>query len=255
MAILAVKPVSSSISPLCILLSSYSGHQGDWQTPPDLQEQWKKDRKTKAEKRRLRRQALLEQAADPLSVKKGGKKSRKLIRAAANADPSELIPNRIFNMSTLVEQIRRFAATIEGGSSMALPPMPKYERARVHEIALAFNLKSQSRGKGFNRYTTLWRTSFTGLQIDEKKIARSVANQDKGFGPKGKGASRNPPPKDGDEVGKVCTISPPISWVSRELCLRRLRKSGNLILASACYKPWAGWKAIELETLVDCGSR
>jgi hypothetical protein len=156
---------------------------------------------------------MLEQAADPLSVKKGGKKSRKLIRAAANIDPSDSIPSRIFNMSTLIEQIRIFATNIEGGPSMALPPMAKYQRKQVHEISLAFNIKSQSKGKGSNRYTTLWRTSVTGLDIDEKRITRSVANQDKFFGPKGKGASRNPAPRDGDEVGKVCTISPPISLV------------------------------------------
>jgi len=182
-----------------VALSGHSGRKGQW-PPPELHQQWEKDRLKKAENKRLRRQALLEQAADPFSVKKGGKKSRKLMRAAAQSDP-----NRIVNMSTLVEQIRRFAENIEG-PSMALPPMEKFQRKQVHEVALAFNLKSHSKGKGLDRYTTLWRTTYTGLQIDERKIARYLRNQDMDFVPAGKAARKNPRPKEGDEVGKVCII-------------------------------------------------
>ena len=123
------------------------------------------------------------------------------MRAAAQSDP-----DRIVNMSTLVEQIRRFAENIEGGPSMALPPMEKFQRKQVHEVALAFNLKSQSKGKGLDRYTTLWRTTYTGLQIDERKIARYLRNQDMNFVPAGKAVRKNPRPKEGDEVGKVCII-------------------------------------------------
>ena len=90
---------------------------------------------------------------------------------------------------------------------MALPPMEKFQRKQVHEVASVFKLKSQSKGKGLDRYTTLWRTSYTGLQIDERKVARCLRNQDTDFVPAGKAARKAPRPKEGDEVGKVCIVS------------------------------------------------
>jgi hypothetical protein len=184
----------------------FLGGKGQGQISPELQQRREKNRLTKAQKKRLRRQAMLEEAADPFSVKRAGKKSRKLIRAAAKLESSSPIPNRTVNASTVVDEIRRFAADIGGRSSMALPPMDKHYRKQVHEIASAFNLKSQSKGKGSDRYTTLWRTTRTGLQINEKKIARCLGISGKASGSKQRAADRNPRPKEGDEVGKVCTI-------------------------------------------------
>jgi hypothetical protein len=42
---------------------------------------------------------------------------------------------------------------------MSLPPANKETRKNVHEMTLAFGLKSVSRGKGNARYMTLIKTS------------------------------------------------------------------------------------------------
>ncbi|KAF8965559.1 hypothetical protein BDZ97DRAFT_1903998 [Flammula alnicola] len=181
--------------------------------PPDLQAQWEKDRKAKAEYKKARELARLEAAADPLSKKKGGKKGRKAMLAAAKLDPTiTVIPNRIIDMTTLVQQIRRFIADVGGPSTMSLPPTNKETRKNVHEMALAFNLKSVSMGKGDARYTTLTKTTRSGVGVKEQKIAR-IVRRSGGMGArgdsfiydkKGKGPpAAMPRHRDGDVVGKA----------------------------------------------------
>jgi hypothetical protein len=53
---------------------------------------------------------------------------------------------------------------------MILPPMDKESRRRVHLIADCFTLKSVSKGKGKDRYTTLIKTTRSGLNIKEDKV-------------------------------------------------------------------------------------
>lgn len=177
--------------------------------PPELRDQWEKDRQKKAEYKREREQARLIQAADPVAAKKGGKKGRKAMLAAARLDPTIIaIPNRIIDMTTLVQQIRQFIANIDGPQSMSLPPTNKGTRKNVHKLALAFNLKSFSKGKGDARYTTMTKTTKTGVCVDEAEIAR-ITRRGGDFGDeefvnkKGKGKGKLVPKhKDGDEVGK-----------------------------------------------------
>ncbi|KAK0197483.1 hypothetical protein F5146DRAFT_1015527 [Armillaria mellea] len=178
---------------------------------PELQEQWEKDRQKKAERKRERELARLSQAADPSAANKGGKKGRKAMLAAAALDPTiTVIPNRIIDVTTLVQQIRRFIANIGGPQSMSLPPADKKTRKNVHELAVAFNLKSVSKGKGDARYTTLTKTTMTGTRTNEAAISR-IMRRGGNFGDggefvnkKGKGKGNNllPRHKEGDEVGK-----------------------------------------------------
>ncbi|KIM75681.1 hypothetical protein PILCRDRAFT_666166 [Piloderma croceum F 1598] len=173
--------------------------------PIELQDQWARDRSKKAENKRARAKARLEAAADPLLPKKGGKKGHKAILAAAKLDPSSSIPERVVDMVTLEQQIRRFLADISGKATMVLPPMNKESRKQVHELATAFHLKSQSKGKGDGRYTTLMKTTRSGIAIDERKVGR-VVKHGRVFmqpGAKGKNAIIMPRHKDGDEVGKA----------------------------------------------------
>jgi hypothetical protein len=172
---------------------------------PELQAQWNKDRAKKAEKKRERELAKLIEAADPLAPKKGGKKGRKATLAAAALDASVNLPNRVFDTFSLEVQIRRFLADINGPRTMALPPLAKEERAKVHELALAFNLKSQSKGKGTGRYTTLIKTTRSGIGINENKISRIVRNTEvylQGSGKRG-GRAVMPKHKEGEVVGKA----------------------------------------------------
>ena len=143
--------------------------------PDELKILWEKDRLKKAAFKEARYQARLEAAADPLSKKKGGKKGRKAMLAVANIDPTiNVLPNRIIDMVTLVQQIRRFVDD-EERETMSLPPTNKATRKNVHELAVAFNVKSVSKGKGNARYTILSRTWKTGVvDVDEKKVARIV---------------------------------------------------------------------------------
>ncbi|KAK0502896.1 hypothetical protein EDD18DRAFT_1135523 [Armillaria luteobubalina] len=179
--------------------------------PSELQEQWKKDRQKKAECKRERELARLSQAADPSAAKKGGNKGRKAMLAAAALDPTiTVIPNRIIDLTTLVQQIKRFIANIAGPQSMSLPPADKKTRKNVHELALAFSLNSVSKGKGDARYTTLTKTTMTGIRTNEAAISR-IVRRGGNFGgggefvnKKGKGKGNNlmPRHKEGDEVGK-----------------------------------------------------
>jgi hypothetical protein len=133
--------------------------------------------------------------------------------AAAKLDPTiNIIPNRVIDMVTLVQQIRRFIADIGGPSTMSLPPTNKETRKNVHEMALAFNLKSLSKGHGDARYTTLTKTTKTGAFIDERKVDK-IVRRSGGMGArgdsfiydkKGRGAAVvMPRHREGEEVGKV----------------------------------------------------
>ncbi|KAG6919508.1 hypothetical protein DXG01_005098 [Tephrocybe rancida] len=183
--------------------------------PPELQEQWQMDRDKKADHKRLRALKRLELAADPLAPKKGGSKGRKAMLAAAKLDPTiTVLPNRVIDMTTLVQQIRRFVGDVGGPVSMSLPPTTKETRAKIHEMARAFNLKSGSKGKGDARYTTLMKTSKSGIFVDEQKVAKIVRRSGGGGGGRGEfmgsnsrggrgGAQIAPRHKEGEEVGKA----------------------------------------------------
>jgi len=184
--------------------------------PLDLRVQWEKDRLKKADYKNAREFERLARAADPLSRKKGGKKGRKAMLAAASSDPTIVVlPNRVIDLTTLVQQIRRFTADIGGPSSMALPPTNKATRKDIHEIALAFGLKSQSKGKESVRYTTLYKTSMSGIRVDEAKVAKIMRRsggpswKGESFGSEGwkrKSAGTMLRQREGDEVGKVSML-------------------------------------------------
>ncbi|KAF9074369.1 hypothetical protein BDP27DRAFT_1316958 [Rhodocollybia butyracea] len=180
--------------------------------PADLAALWNKDRAKKALYKQERELERLAAAADPLTKKKGGKKGRKAMLAAANFDPTiTVIPNRVIDMTTLVQQIQRFIDDIGGPNTMSLPPANKQTRKNIHELANAFNLKSQSKGKGEARYTTLTKTTMSGMRVNRQKVAKIVRRSGGDTGFVGgsdvwkKFAQRSQMPKhrEGDEVGKT----------------------------------------------------
>ncbi|KAJ3890186.1 hypothetical protein GG344DRAFT_50130, partial [Lentinula edodes] len=187
--------------------------------PPDLVDRWNKDRAKKAIRKKERELARLAAAADPLTKKQGGKKGRKAMLAAAKLDPTIVVlPNRVIDMSTLVQQIRRFIDNIGGPSSMSLPPANKQTRKDIHELAAAFNLKSLSKGDGDARYTTLTKTTMSGIRVNQKVVAKIVrrrggladnaefvggADISKKHAERGKAGKSMPKHREGDEVGKA----------------------------------------------------
>ncbi|KLO18329.1 hypothetical protein SCHPADRAFT_120527 [Schizopora paradoxa] len=190
-------------------ITSKNKHDKYKNLPPELQQQWQNDRAKKAENKKKRAAARLAVAADPRAFHKQGKKARKMmLRAIAMANDSDNeFPSQIVDYPTLVAQIRLHIADIGGPDTMALPPMAKDDRAKVHEIANAFGLKSVSKGKGKERYTTLVRTSRSGLKVDERKIGKITRTAGAfGFtrpGNRGEKMASAPRHKEGDEVGKA----------------------------------------------------
>lgn len=145
-----------------------------------------------------------------MATHKGGKKGQKAMLAAARA--AQDLPNRIVDFTTLEQQIRRFLEDIGGRDTMALPPTDKATRKRVHELATAFGLKSQSKGSGDARYTTLIKTSKSGIAVKEGKIRRIMKEATNGSwqgpGRGGKGSDKAmslAKHREGEEIGKVGT--------------------------------------------------
>lgn len=133
------------------------------------------------------------------------------MRAAARLDPSAALsvaPGAIVDVDSLEAQMRRFIEGVGGRRSMALPPMVKEMRGMVHEMARLFGVKSVSKGHGNGRYTTLFKTSRTGVGVKEGKVKALMkrygggergGNGEGGRRAKGGGLPRH---REGDEVGK-----------------------------------------------------
>ena len=139
-----------------------------------------------------------------------GRSFKAALRAARlDSDDDTDLPNRVVDFVSLEAQIRRFLEDIGGRETMVLPPCDKSTRAMVHELATAFNLKSQSKGKGKARYTTLIKKTNSGINVNEKKVRRIMRQAtgtwdgpDVGWGSKRGGASLGKQ-KEGEVVGKV----------------------------------------------------
>ncbi|KAG6332751.1 hypothetical protein ID866_6341 [Astraeus odoratus] len=172
--------------------------------PEDLQAQWERDRIKKAENKRLRKELLMLASLDPFSQKKGGKKARKMMMAALQE------PNTTVDMTTIETQMREFIADIGGRKSIAFPPMKKGIRKAVHELAAAFNLRSDSKGKEPKRYITLTKSTRTGI-TDERKVRKIMNRAVNGWGrmydgQKKENRRRMPKHREGDEVGKEAPV-------------------------------------------------
>jgi len=130
-------------------------------------------------------------------------------------DPAvtDLGPNRIIDITTLIQQIRQFITDLDGPSTMLLPPANKQTRKEIHELAVAFQLKSHSKGKGDARYMTLTKTLGTGVaRVNEFKIRQVTSRfggqyvKDDSFNQsRGKG-NRVPKHREGDQVGAVSSM-------------------------------------------------
>jgi hypothetical protein len=132
--------------------------------------------------------------------KKKGKKVRKARQAAAAA----------VSLETIAEHMRAFVVDLGGGAPMlALPPMEKRMRKLVHDLAGAFNLKCECEGNDKARFTTLARTTMSGVRVGERRIARILGKpKPDGGGGKGKGkAVGKIRPRDGEVVGGVSVFT------------------------------------------------
>lgn len=227
--------------------------------PPELRAQWDDDRKKKAERKRLRAIARQEAAADPFAHHKKGKKSRKAMLKAATIsreDSDYELPNRIDDLMSLVEQIRKFVGNLGGSNNMTLPAMDTKTRAAVHEIARVFNLTSKSSGKNSSRHITLYKKSITTPNIKEGHL-RSVLKRhgaivSGGFGKpqtdSKSGGGKFIKPREGEEVGKV-RIKKDFSLTWTVVNSVRNRLPQRLVKVTSdlrCWLQWDGPKATRL---------
>jgi R3H domain len=226
----------------------YLGRKKDKYIPEEFREQWERDRAKKAERKRLRELERSAAALDLFRTGKGSKrkKARKARLAAASATP--------MSPETVVELMRQFVADIGGARTYPLPPMERKMRKTVHELAHAFKLNSKSKSSHAARFTTLTKTTLSGMNIDEKAITRILgqpSSYESHEGGKGKGRPRagRIRPRDGEVVGEVRFFCR--EQLGAELLIPyslRLHPSLTVrILASRYYLPWDGKKAAGLD--------
>ncbi|KAL1410593.1 squalene synthetase-like protein [Vanrija albida] len=178
--------------------------------PPQLLDQWERDRQKKAEKKRAREAARLEALLNPYpGAHKGGKKGKKASKLqgkAAAAMSAHLIPasaaevaelfditsdeddgwgvaringrkGRALLLPQTLEQVNAQVAEFMADATkttLTLPPMDKEARKKVHMLAECYDLKSKSRGKGLARFPVLIKLVRSGLR-DEDKLERLIA--------------------------------------------------------------------------------
>jgi len=156
---------------------------------------WERDRVKKAERKKARHLARLKtDQLTPKERKRQRRKSKHELLQAGLVDPETGLPDSRPDLEVIESLIRKFVDDIGGKESIVLPPMDKPTRANVHELAKAFNLKSKSQGKGDGRFTTLYKTSRTGIGIKEWKVEKLVYGLSK--------KKRVTGHREGDEVGK-----------------------------------------------------
>lgn len=130
--------------------------------PAGLQSQWEKDRQKKADKKKQRELDRLEAAMSlyPASKKGKGKGKKGKPRFGFedfDSDDEDRTLGRkrgiqpVTDLGSLNQEIRKFIRD-SGKTTMTLPPMEKFSRKRVHELASCYSLKSQSKGKGRGRF-------------------------------------------------------------------------------------------------------
>jgi hypothetical protein len=228
-----------------MVFSHANDHVERKDVPAELQEQWEKDRLKKAKRRSERELARLEAALDPLVPKKGGKKSKKAMIAAAKLDLSIEIPHRIVDMVSVEQQIRRFLAN-KDRTEMALPPCDKGTRKKVHDLAALFELESKSKGGGLKRYTTLFKTGYSGKNIDEQKVARmmkgfkyrasyDVSDDDWDGRGKGKGKGKAKAKGKAKGKGKLKEKSEPGNLKTREGDVVGHVRAWSFIVSDSCF--------------------
>lgn len=163
--------------------------------PTHLKAQWERDRAKKAESKRARRLARIQQnSLKPKERKKLRKKSElQLLQAGLLAPASSSTPRlELVDVEVL---LREYVADIGNDSPLKLPPLDKETRAKIHQLAHAFHLRSKSQGYGEDRFITLFKTSKTGMPTKEWQVDKLL----RGRSQQGRHIVRH---KEGDEVGK-----------------------------------------------------
>ncbi|RYP48995.1 hypothetical protein DL768_005186 [Monosporascus sp. mg162] len=117
---------------------------------------WQKDRLKKAEKKKAREEL----------------RSQGLLGKNANPDDLRVKYRGGMTIDDLANELESFL--IGARPQLQLPPFDKQARRTVHQLANKFKIKSQSAGKGNNRYTVLYRSQAT-LPFEQAFFEREFA--------------------------------------------------------------------------------
>ena len=171
-----------------LTLGRIDSRKQDRVIPPELRDQWERDRAKKAERKRIRALARIQGAADLSRTRKSSRRVQQVF-GGARFQGDTLYVEHISDMTALVEMIRTFVDNLET-SKMVLPPKTKKWRQRAHLFAGAFHLKSVSAGNGDGRFMTLTKTTRTGVKVNERKVSFLITGN-KGGGKTRSGANVN----------------------------------------------------------------
>lgn len=187
-----------------LFIDSSPKRKKDKYVPAELRDQWERDRAKKAERKRLRElERIASAGADTTTTKKKKKKKNRNKNKTAHRAGQAAAPS----LETVAGHMRRFVEDLGAAPTLSLPPMEPHVRKSVHELAHAFNLRSKSEGNGAARFTTLVKTTLSGVQVNERKIAWILGKpppppdggNGKGKGKAGPGVKIRP--RDGELVG------------------------------------------------------
>jgi R3H domain len=175
----------------------------DRHIPPELRDQWDRDRAKKAEHKHARALARTQEAIDLSSTPKSSRGKQQVL-GGARFQGDTLYTDRIHDMSTLEQLIRTFLDNLDA-KNMVLPPKGKEWRKRAHILADVFSLKSKSKGKGEGRFMTLIKTTRSGFGVNERKVSALVngGNSESYHGSERARLKTTIRHRDGDEVGKM----------------------------------------------------
>lgn len=153
----------------------------------NLQASWAADRSKKSAKKAEREELRM---LGLLGSSKKGKKGKK--------NQPELRQKYLegITLNQIRDEIRDFLEVEVDNTTKAFPPMEKFDRKILHEIAAHFNLNSKSQGSGKNRFTILVKTQRTLEWTDEAwnpiayKATKGFLGSMRGMGKGGKGKKK-----------------------------------------------------------------
>ena len=82
-------------------------------------------------------------------------------------------------MKQVHDELRTFLQN-DGQTSRPFPPMSKTDRAALHLVAGALNLRTKSIGSGNSRYPVVYKTTYT-LEYNEVQVNKAIMRSSRGF--------------------------------------------------------------------------
>ncbi len=212
--------------------------------PPDLQALWEKDRKAKAEHKKAREQARLENAADPMAKKKRRQERPQSNACSRRAGPHHNChPESYYRYGHFGAAIRRFIADIGGPPTHVTPTDQQRDTQKYPRDGGGVQFDQlEQRARVMHGTPLFQRQRGADFAWMNRRLRRSYAEAEgwRTWGlfytrEEGQGCPSMPRHREGDEVGKARDYN----LLGVHLLLtqhhRRRRNSTSQISVSACW--------------------